>query len=467
MQKKDIPFLSATELSVRIKSKEVSPVEATEAYLERIDRLNPTFHAYLTVCADEAMASARESEVALARGEYRGPMHGIPVAVKDQVKSKGIRTTCGSPIFSDNVPDEDGTVLANLKNAGAVLLGKANMTEFGTTGISHAFEFPRNPWNLERHTGGSSSGSGAATAAFMCATSLGEDTGGSVRFPATWCGLVGLRPSYGRVSRYGVIPGVWSMDAIGPISRTVQDCAMTLGAIAGHDPKDGYTWDVPVPDYPAALTGDVRGLRLGVITEQMESDLVDPGVRDSVTAAVSKLVELGATVQDVSIPLSVHQGTISGGLRVEAPTNYRELILNRLQDIRHDNRIGYLVGSILPAQAYYKTQKLRTLLRRQVLDALEKVDVLVMPTSGEAAQMIVPDPPITEKKEPSRIGRLLTPLFSLANVTAVSVPCGFTSDDLPIGLQLAAKPFEEATVLNAAYAYEQATTWHTRRPPNV
>ena len=467
MQKKDIPFLSATELSVRIKSKEVSPVEATEAYLERIDRLNPTFHAYLTVCADEAMASARESEVALARGEYRGPMHGIPVAVKDQVKSKGIRTTCGSPIFSDNVPDEDGTVLANLKNAGAVLLGKANMTEFGTTGISHAFEFPRNPWNLERHTGGSSSGSGAATAAFMCATSLGEDTGGSVRFPATWCGLVGLRPSYGRVSRYGVIPGVWSMDAIGPISRTVQDCAMTLGAIAGHDPKDGYTWDVPVPDYPAALTGDVRGLRLGVITEQRESDLVDPGVRDSVTAAVSKLVELGATVQDVSIPLSVHQGTISGGLRVEAPTNYRELILNRLQDIRHDNRIGYLVGSILPAQAYYKTQKLRTLLRRQVLDALEKVDVLVMPTSGEAAQMIVPDPPITEKKEPSRIGRLLTPLFSLANVTAVSVPCGFTSDDLPIGLQLAAKPFEEATVLNAAYAYEQATTWHTRRPPNV
>ena len=467
MQKKDIPFLSATELSVRIKSKEVSPVEATEAYLERIDRLNPTFHAYLTVCADEAMASARESEVALARGEYRGPMHGIPVAVKDQVKSKGIRTTCGSPIFSDNVPDEDGTVLANLKNAGAVLLGKANMTEFGTTGISHAFEFPRNPWNLERHTGGSSSGSGAATAAFMCATSLGEDTGGSVRFPATWCGLVGLRPSYGRVSRYGVIPGVWSMDAIGPICRTVQDCAMTLGAIAGHDPKDGYTWDVPVPDYPAALTGDVRGLRLGVITEQMESDLVDPGVRDSVTAAVSKLVELGATVQDVSIPLSVHQGTISGGLRVEAPTNYRELILNRLPDIRHDNRIGYLVGSILPAQAYYKTQKLRTLLRRQVLDALEKVDVLVMPTSGEAAQMIVPDPPITEKKEPSRIGRLLTPLFSLANVTAVSVPCGFTSDDLPIGLQLAAKPFEEATVLNAAYAYEQATTWHTRRPPNV
>ena len=467
MEKKDIPFLSAAELSTAIKSKEVSPVEATEAYLQRIDRLNPTLHAYLTVCADEAMSAARESEEAMARGEYRGPMHGIPVTVKDQVNSKGIRTTCGSPIFWDNVPDEDGAVLANLKRAGAILLGKANMTEFGTTGLSHAIEFPRNPWDLERHTGGSSSGSGAATAAFMCATSLGEDTGGSVRFPAAWCGLVGLRPSYGRVSRYGVMPGVWSMDAIGPISRTVRDCAMTLRAIAGHDPRDGYTWDAPVPDYCAALTGEVRGLRLGVVTEQMESPLVDTEVRDSVRTAVSTLTDLGAAVQEVSIPLSVHQGTISGGLRVEAPTNYRRLLLERLRDIRHDNRIGYLVGSILPAQAYYKTQKLRTLLRRQVFEALEKVDVLAMPTSGEAAQSIVPDPIVTSKEDPNRIGRLLTPLFSLANVTAISVPCGFTSDGLPIALQLAAKPFQEATVLNAAYAYEQATSWHTRRPPNV
>jgi aspartyl-tRNA(Asn)/glutamyl-tRNA(Gln) amidotransferase subunit A len=242
---------------------------------------------------------------------------------------------------------------------------------------------------------------------------------------------------------------------------------MTLRAIAGHDPRDGYTWDAPVPDYCAALTGEVRGLRLGVVTEQMESPLVDTEVRDSVRTAVSSLADLGVAVQEVSIPLSVHQGTISGGLRVEAPTNYRRLLLERLRDIRHDNRIGYLVGSILPAQAYYKTQKLRTLLRRQVFEALEKVDVLAMPTSGEAAQSIVPDPIITSKEDPNRIGRLLTPLFSLANVTAISVPCGFTSDGLPIALQLAAKPFQEATVLNAAYAYEQATSWHTRRPPNV
>ena len=341
------------------------------------------------------------------------------------------------------------------------------MTEFGTTGLSHAFEFPRNPWNLKRHTGGSSSGSGAATAAFMCATSLGEDTGGSVRFPATWCGLVGLRPSYGRVSRYGVMPGVWSMDAIGPISRTVQDCAMTLGAIEGHDPKDGYTWDVPVPDYQAALTGEIRGLKIGLVTEQIEGDFVEPEIRESVRAAVARLGELGASVEEVSIPLSVHQATISGGLRVEAPTNYRQLILNRLREIRHDNRIAYLVGSILPAQAYYKIQKLRTLLRQQVSDALDRVDVLVTPTSGTTAVEIVPDPPITSKADTNRIGTLLTPLFSLANVTALSVPCGFTSEDLPIGLQLAAKPFAEGTILNVAYAYEQNTSWHTRRPPNV
>ena len=245
MDKADIPFLTATDLSRVIKDKEVSPVEAVEAYLERIELLNPKLHAYLTVTSDQALQAARVSEQELAKGHHRGDMHGVPIAVKDQLRTKGIRTTAGTPIFSDYVPDEDATVISKLQSAGAILLGKLNMTEFGTTGFSHSFITARNPWDLERFTGGSSSGSGAATAAFLCATSLGEDTGGSVRFPATWCGLVGLRPSWGRVSRYGVITGVWSMDAIGPLSRTVEDCAMTLGAIAGYDAKDPYTWNAP------------------------------------------------------------------------------------------------------------------------------------------------------------------------------------------------------------------------------
>ncbi len=281
------------------------------------------------------------------------------MAVKDQLNTAGIRTTSGTPIFDDFVPEEDATVIAKLKAAGAILLGKLNMTEFGTTGLSHAFNTARNPWDMERFTGGSSSGSGGATAAFLCATSLGEDTGGSVRGPAAWCGLVGLRPTWGRVSRYGLRPGMWSMDTIGPLSRTVEDCALTLQAIAGYDPQDAYTWDVPVPDYRAALDGNLAGKRIGVVKELLYSDVVEPEVRSAVSQAANLFAELGAQVEEISIPLTSHANTISSVLRVEAPTKYRELIQNRLQEINHDNRISYLTWSLTPALAYYKALKLR------------------------------------------------------------------------------------------------------------
>ena len=467
MDKADIPFLTATELSRIIKKREASPVEVVEAYLERIDHLDSRLNAFLTVCRDEALQAAQGAEQALARGEYRGAMHGIPFAAKDQIYTKGIRTTGGSPIYSDFVPDEDATVIARLKAAGAILLGKTNLTEFATTGLSHAFDTARNPWNLERHPGGSSSGSGAATTAFMCATSLGEDTGGSVRFPAAWCGIVGLRPSWGTVSRYGLMPGCWSMDTVGPISRTVEDCAMTLQAIAGYDPKDSYSQNVPVPDYPKALDGNIRGVKVGVIKELLYSNVVEAEVREGVGKAIDVLSELQASVEEVSIPLSTHAPLISGGLRVEAPMNYRELIRHRLQEIGHDNRIGYLVGSLLPAQAYYKTQKLRSLLRQQVLEALEKVDVLVLPTTGIAAQKVEPDPIVHSKETSNRLPWLLTTAFSLASVPAISIPCGFTSQNLPIGLQIGGRPFGDQMVLNVAHAYEQGTSWHTMRPPSV
>lgn len=465
MDKVDIPFMPASQLSGLIKKREVSPVEAVEAYLDRIDSLNGIYHAYLTVCRDEALEAAREAEREIARGQDRGPMHGVPVAVKDQIYTAGIRTTGGSTIFNDFVPTEDATVVANLKSAGAILLGKLNMTEFATTGLSHAYDTPRNPWNLDHHTGGSSSGSGAATAAFLCASSLGEDTGGSVRFPATWCGLVGLRPTWGRVSRYGVMPGVWSMDQIGPITRTVEDCAITLQAIAGRDPKDTYTSEAPVPDYRQNLNGDLKGVRVGVVWEMLHSKDVDLEVREAVSLAANGLGELGASVDEVSIPLTAHAGTISGALRVEAPTNYRNLLLNRLQEIRHDNRIGFLTGSLIPAAAYYKALKLRSMLRQEVLEALQKVDVLLTPTAGVAAQRIVPDPAIESKSDANRTPWLLTTAFSLASVPALSICCGFTAGNLPIGLQLCARPFQEQTLLNLAYAYEQANDWRNRKPP--
>ena len=468
MDKRDLPFLTVAELGRLIESREVSPVDATEAYLDRIDALDFKFNAYLAVSRREALAAAREAEQAIARGEYRGPMHGIPVAVKDQFWTKGIRTTGGTRILADFVPDEDATIIANLKRAGVVLLGKTNMTEFAMGAGFERFSPPRNPWNLDRRTGGSSGGSGAATAAYLCATSLGEDTGGSIRFPATWCGLVGHRPTWGLVSRYGVMTGVWSMDTAGPISRTVEDAAITLSAIAGHDDRDRYTSRRAVPDFRADLTSDIQGLRIGVITEQMEDEGVASDTRDAVLRALGVLGELGATVEQVSIPLTAHGAVLSQvPLVVEPALNMREWVRERLQDYGHNNRIGLLTGSIFPAYAYQKAQKLRTMFRNQVLEALEQYDVLVTPTSSVAAQPIVEDPVRTSKEEALPLTYLQTRTFNLASAPAVSIPCGFSDEGLPVGLQIGGRPGADQTVLNVAYAYEQATDWHRQMPPNA
>ena len=468
MNTSELPFLSAGDLSRLIQSKEVSPVEATEAYLDRIESLDHRFNSYLTVMREQALADAQHAEEDIASGQHKGPMHGVPVAVKDQFWSKGVRSTGGSRILADFVPDEDATVIANLRKAGAVVLGKTNMTEFAITGFSHRYATPRNPWNTDSYTGGSSSGSGAATAAYLCATSLGEDTGGSIRFPATWCGLVGLRPSWGLVSRYGVMRGVWSMDTVGPISRTVEDAAITLGAIAGHDPKDRYSSTVPVPDYRQALGGDLNGLKIGVITEFMESGLVEPKVRQTVSDSFATLGELGATVEEVSVPLSMDAGVASAVLlAVEPALAQQDWIKDQLQDYGHDVRILLLTGSLLPAQAYYKAQKLRTMLRQQVLDSLEKYDVLVLPTSGKGAQPLEQDPPITSKETASRLAFLFTRIFNLASCPAMSVPCGFDDRGMPVGLQIGARPGAEETIFKVAHAYEQATAWHTMRPPGA
>jgi aspartyl-tRNA(Asn)/glutamyl-tRNA(Gln) amidotransferase subunit A len=468
MNKSELAFLSASDLSRLIQSKEVSPVEATQAYLDRIASLDHRFNSYLTVMREQALADAQQAEEDIASGQHKGPMHGVPVAVKDQFWSKGVRSTGGSRILADFVPDEDATVIANLRKAGAVVLGKTNMTEFAITGFSHRYATPRNPWNTDSYTGGSSSGSGAATAAYLCATSLGEDTGGSIRFPATWCGLVGLRPSWGLVSRYGVMRGVWSMDTVGPISRTVEDAAITLGAIAGHDPKDRYSSTAPVPDYRQALGGDLNGLKIGVITEFMESDLVEPKVRQTVSDSFATLGELGATVEEVSVPLSMDAGVASAVLlAVEPALAQQDWIKDQLQDYGHDVRILLLTGSLLPAQAYYKAQKLRTMLRQQVLDSLEKYDVLVLPTSGRGAQPLEQDPPITSKETASRLAFLFTRIFNLASCPAMSVPCGFDDRGMPVGLQIGARPGAEETIFKVAHAYERATAWHTMRPPGA
>lgn len=472
MNAAEIPFLSAAELAVLLQSREVSPVEATDAYLERIDRVDGQLHSYITVCRDEAHAAAQEAEREMAAGHYRGPLHGIPLAVKDQLDSRGIPTTGGSAILAGHIPDRDATVIAKLKAAGAILLGKLNMSEFASgDAFHHPYGRPRNPWDLRRNPGTSSSGSGAATAAGLCATSIGEDTGGSIRGPAAFCGLVGLRPTWGRVSRYGMQGACWSMDTAGPISRTVTDCALTLHAIAGYDPQDPYTAAAPVPDYAAALTGDIRGLKVGVVQERIDSPAVDSAVRAAVNAAIARLGELGAEIVEVSLPLMRHSAAVSGALiMVEAATLHREGIAQRLDDYDYNNRVRLLAGSLFPAQAYRRAQQLRHLLRQEILDALQSVDLLAMPTSSIPASLIPEQAGVGSKQEilDGYAGRRsYTSPYNLAGVPALSLPCGFTSDDppLPVALQLAGRPLAEATVLNAAYAYEQTTDWHQRRPP--
>ena len=464
----ELPLHSASALAGLIESREASPVEVVEAYLQRIDDLDFKFNSFITVLREQALEEARQAEREILAGNYRGPMHGIPVGIKDQIWTKDIRTTGGSRILADFVPDDDATVIANLRNAGAILLGKTNLTEFAVTGFTHRFSTPRNPWDLNISAGGSSSGSGAATAAFLCATSLGEDTGGSIRRPAAWCGIVGLRPGWGRVSRYGLMRGVWSMDTIGPISRTVEDAAITLSAIAGYDPKDPTTWNTPVPDYRQALHGDIRGLRVGILTELLHSDMVEPDVADAVAAAADTLAELGADVEEVSIPLAAHANAIAGALlAVEPALNMKEWVRERLHDFGHDNRIGLLTGSLVPAQAYQKAQKLRAMLREDVLAAFRTYDVLVMPTSGRQAVPIQVDPPVTSRETSSRLPFMRTNTFNLSSAPAISVPCGFGGRGLPVGLQIAGPPGGEEMVFRLAHAYEQNTPWHTMRPPSA
>ncbi len=474
MDKADIPFLTATELAGEIRSRNVSPVEAVDAYLERIARVNPQLNAYISVTGEAARQAAQQAEEEIGRGEHKGALHGVPVAVKDQIHSAGLTTTDASKIRADFVPGEDATVLANLKRSGAILLGKLNMSEFALGDpVSSAFGPACNPWDLTRSPGTSSTGSGSATAGFLCATSLGEDTGGSIRGPAANCGLAGLRPTWGRVSRYGVDGACWSIDTIGPISRSVEDCAVTIGAIAGYDPKDPYTRQVPVPDYRAALTGDIAGLKVGVVRELLDPEQVGVGAqtRDAVSAAADVLRGLGAEVKELSLPLARHTGAIIRTItHVERVSIHPEWLRERPGDFHPNTRVAFTTGNLIPAQVYYRAQKLRALVRQQVLEALSQFDVLVQPTSSVPAAVMNNDPGegSVEQAKQALVEGSFRGLYSLSGVPALSILCGFTSDGpggLPLALQIAGRPFDESTVLRVGHAYEQNTAWHDRKPP--
>jgi aspartyl-tRNA(Asn)/glutamyl-tRNA(Gln) amidotransferase subunit A len=465
----ELAFLSATDLAALVRRKEVSPVELVDLYLERIDRLDGRLRAFITVCPTEAREAARRAERALAAGDP-APLLGVPFAVKDQFDTKGLRTTLGSRILEAFVPDADATVVARLTAAGAILLGKLNLSEFALGGTVHfPFGQPRNPWNLAHHPGGSSGGSGVATAAALAAFTLGEDTGGSIRIPAAWCGTVGLRPTWGLVSRRGTFPASWSMDTAGPLARTVADAGLVLKLIAGQDPREPLTTRRPVPDYPAALTGDIRGLRVGVVRELTEGGGTEPEVRAAVLAAATLLGTLGALIEDVSLPLLPLAGaTFMAVCDSEATTRQLGWLKTRPGDYDQGTRRRLLTASLLPTALYHQANRARALIRQQVLDALATHDLLLCPTMHAASPLIEREQDaVTSKDVAARrfFGhRSHTTPASLAGAPAISVPCGFSKAGLPIGLQLVGRPYDEARVLQVAHAYEQATDWHRRRP---
>ena len=465
----ELCYLSAGELSLLIRNQDVSPVEIIDAHLARIGETDTTLNSFITLLPEQAKAAARRAESEIQAGNYRGPLHGIPVGLKDLFNTGGVRTTSGSRIFDTFVPDHDCTVAARFQQAGAILLGKLNMHPFayGPTGENADYGHMHNPWNPELITGGSSGGSGSATAAGQCTITMGSDTGGSVRIPAALCGIVGLKPTYGLVSRHGLTPLSWSLDHPGPIVRTVEDAALAMNAIAGHDPNDVASSREAIPDYTTALTGDVRGLKIGVPKEFFEASL-DPEVGATVQQAISQLEDLGAIVTEVSFPLFQHAQAISGTiLMAEASAYHRDLLAKEGDKLYPPVRIRLEAGLFITAIDYLKAQQARSVFNHETRQLLTDVDLLLGPTEPVTA------PPILAEKVRAgeqTIGTTaaLTQYTRPYNITggpAISVPCGFSESGMPIGLQLAGKPFDELTVLRAAHAYEQATNWRTRRPP--
>jgi len=437
----------------------VSPVEIVTALLDRIDRYDGALHSYITVCGDAALDAARRAERDIRAGRRRGPLHGVPISHKDISWTRGVRTTAHSRTLVDFVPEHDATHVARLARAGMIMLGKTNTTEFANGGMD-VFGVTRNPWDLAHYTGGSSAGSASALAAGLAVAATGSDTGGSIRVPSSFCGIVGLKPTYGRVSRYGVIALSWSLDNAGPMTRTVRDCALLLNAMAGFDPLDPSTARVPVPDFAAGLKKSLKGVVLGV-PEQHYYDGLEPDVDRAVRAALRELKSLGARLEPVSLPRA---GELAPAYTVIISTEsfgaHAARLRRQAADYGTRSRRRISTGAFYSAAEYEHALQIRRLWVTELDQVLAKVDALVMPTLPQPAftvevQLQPSGPPDTSWG---------TRQFNLSGHPALTIPCGFTSAGLPVGLQFAAKAFDEGMLFRVAHAYEQATSWHERRP---
>ena len=461
----ELCYLTIAQAAGLLRDRKLSPVELTRAFLDRIKAVDGTLEAYITVLADEALGAARQAEAEIARGEHRGPLHGIPIALKDLYDTAGVRTTASSRVMADRVPDEDATTVARLKAGGMILVGKLAMHEFALSGPDPTcgFAVAKNPWDLDHVTGGSSSGSGAAVAAGLCMGSLGSCTGGSIRHPASHCGIVGLKPTYGRVSRYGVVPLSWTLDHCGPMTWTVEDAATMLQAIAGHDPRDPTSSREPVPDYSAALREDIKGLRVGVPRHYFFSD--DPSISrevlSTVEQALKELEGLGARIEDVEVPSLGYAAAAQPVIMLGEAFAYHERNLKaRPQDFGEMPKLRFRVGGLFTTSDYVQAQRVRKVLKREFAEVLQRVDVIASPTMSQPAPAVKDADVMTLARFPS-----FTSCYNMSGLPAISVPCGFTPAGLPVGLQIASRPFDEPTVLRAAYTSQQRVRIFERRPP--
>jgi aspartyl-tRNA(Asn)/glutamyl-tRNA(Gln) amidotransferase subunit A len=456
----ELVWKSMGELARLIAGKEVSPVEVVRAYLARIDALDGRLRAYITVMRDHALGAARAAEAAVLGGGPLGHLHGVPVALKDLCSTTDAPTTGGSKILADVTPAEDATVVTRLRRAGAIILGKLNMHEFayGPEGLNAHFGTPRNPWDARTHRipGGSSSGSAVAVAAGLCAGALGSDTGGSIRIPSALCGITGLKPTYGRVSRAGILPLSWSLDHVGPMTRSAADCALMVRSIAGYDPRDPTTSALPVPDYTAALTGGITGVRVGLL-RPFFLEATGLVLRQAVEQAAKILEGLGAQVEEVSLPHAVHAAGVSLAIIApEALSYHARWLKERPGDYQADVAERLKLGAFVSALHYLRAQRVRA-----------KLDVLLGPATSIVATALGQTEVMVDRETSDVRTALLrfTRPFNVSGHPACAVPCGFTAAGLPVGMQIVGRPFDEATVLRVADAYQRATDWHTRRPP--
>lgn len=467
----EIAELSVASAASLIHRKELSPVELVRAVLDRIEAYGDRINAYIALHAEEAIQAARHAEDALVHRHPLGPLHGVPLAVKDLFFEEGLPTTAGSRVLQDFVPREDATAIRRLREAGAVLLGRLNLHElaYGVTSENPHFGPVRNPWNLSRIAGGSSGGSAAAVAASLCLASLGTDTGGSIRIPAACCGVVGVKPTYGRVSRHGVLPLAWSLDHAGPITKSVEDAALLLEVLAGRDPRDPTTSPLAVPAYSRMLGGGLGGVRVGVPTGFFTDPVeIEPAVWAAVQGAIHVMESVGASITEVAMPFLRHAPAVQFlTLATEASANHGWLLRTRGRELGMDVRRRLELGEFIPAPLYVRAQQARRRLVREFADVFRDADLLVTPTLPVVA------PPLgaetvaiqgVQKRIQPTLTRFTGPL-NLTGLPAISVPCGFDSGGLPVGLQMVGRPFDEATLLRAAYAYEEVSRVHARRPP--